>query len=203
MQAVILAGGPLTDYTMVQVPADALLICADRGVRYAEQLGLHPDVMLGDFDSYGSIPAGEAVQVYPKEKDDTDLMLACRYAVEKGVKSVTIYGGLGGRLDHTIANLQALRWLAEHGVWAELLSENNRASLQFPGTRQYPGRAGWNFSLFAMTEQCILTTTGVQYPLTHGTLQANFPLGISNSILQELASVTVEEGILLVIASRD
>ena len=158
---------------------------------------------LGDFDSYGSIPAGEAVQVYPKEKDDTDLMLACRYAVEKGVKSVTIYGGLGGRLDHTIANLQALRWLAEHGVWAELLSENNRASLQFPGTRQYPRRAGWNFSLFAMTEQCILTTTGVQYPLTHGTLQANFPLGISNSILQELASVTVEEGVLLVIASRD
>ena len=52
MQAVILAGGPLTDYTMVQVPADALLICADRGVRYAEQLGLHPDVMLGDFDSW-------------------------------------------------------------------------------------------------------------------------------------------------------
>ena len=94
MQAVILAGGPLTDYTMVQVPADALLICADRGVRYAEQLGLHPDVMLGDFDSYGSIPAGEAVQVYPKEKDDTDLMLACRYAVGKGVKSVLIYGGL-------------------------------------------------------------------------------------------------------------
>ena len=68
MQAVILAGGPLTDYTMVQVPADALLICADRGVRYAEQLGLHPDVMLGDFDSYGSIPAGKRYRFIPKKR---------------------------------------------------------------------------------------------------------------------------------------
>ena len=84
-RAVIFGGAPVS---MADLPAElppyALCVCADAGLRAAQQLGIQPDFVVGDFDSLGSVPAGGNVVTYPAEKDDTDLLLAARYAVAQG-----------------------------------------------------------------------------------------------------------------------
>ena len=42
-----------------------------------------------------------------------------------------------------------------------------------------------------------VTETGVQYPLTDGTLANGFPMGVSNHILEDEAAVSVRHGALL------
>ena len=112
-KAVILCAGAFTDLMTPMEKGDCL-IAADGGVRHAQRLGLTPDAILGDFDSLGYTP--ENATVFPVEKDDTDALLAIRHALSMGFTEIHLYGGLDGkRLDHTLANLQALQFIADHG----------------------------------------------------------------------------------------
>ena len=201
---VIFAGAPVQSDVQPTVPNASIYVCADAGVKLAQALGIRPDWIVGDFDSLGSVPKGENVAVYPSEKDDTDLVLAAKYAVSKGCDRLVFYGALGGRLDHTIANLQLLRMLADWGVQGVLVDENHRITLQRGGTVCYPRCEGMYFSLFSLTEQCRdVTLEGVAYPLSHGMLTASVPLGVSNEIVAAEARVTVGSGDLLVVFAKD
>ena len=189
-QAVIFAGAPVQPEQQPPVPAADLYVCADAGVKLAQALGVVPDWIVGDFDSLGSVPEGENVEPFSPMKDDTDILLAAKYALSKGCRRLVFYGALGGRLDHTVANLQMLRFLADHGAQGVLVD--------------HARRDGMYFSLFAMTEQCEdVTLEGVAYPLCHGKFSNAFPLGVSNEILAENAVVTVGRGDLLVVYARD
>ena len=99
-----------------------LVIAADGGYDHLIELGLRADIALGDFDSVTSHEIWDdnicEKFTYPPEKDDTDMLLAIRLGLSKGYHSFAIYGGLGGRLDHTIANIQALAYLATNGAQA-------------------------------------------------------------------------------------
>jgi thiamine pyrophosphokinase len=141
--------------------------------------------------------------VHPAQKDDTDTMLAVRHACEKKFSQVWIYGGLGGRLDHTLANVQVLCYLAGQGVVGTLVGETDRVTMQLGGTvRRYPRREGWYFSLFSFSETCSgVSVSGVEYPLCHGVLRRDFPLGVSNHILEDAAEISLQTGILLVVES--
>lgn len=210
-RAVLFGGAPVS---MADLPAElppyALCVCADAGLRAAQQLGIQPDFVVGDFDSLGSVPAGGNVVTYPAEKDDTDLLLAARYAVAQGCRELVFYGALGGRLDHTIANLQMLRLLADADTAGILIDAGHRVTLQRGGmwnSRQVyrkPQTGKWYLSLFAMTPVCEgITSAGVAYPLEHGTLRASYPLGVSNEILGEQAEISVEKGDLLVVQAKN
>ncbi len=202
---VIFAGAPVDPRLQPPVPEASLYLCADGGLRLAKALGIDPDWTFGDFDSYGSVPEGTRVSVYPAGKDDTDTMLAAKYAVEKGCTTVLIYGGLGGRLDHTFANIQLLRWLAEQGVQGILLDHLHWITVQTKGTKTYPKWEGEAyFSLFSLTEKCTdVTLEGVAYPMTGGTFTADFPLGVSNQIVAPTARVHLGTGVLLVVRCRE
>lgn len=202
--AVIFGGAPVILDQQPPVPKADWYLCADAGVRLAEAMGITPHRMIGDFDSLGQVPEGEYVTVYSPEKDDTDLMLAAKFAMAQGCDTLWFYGALGGRLDHTVANLQMLRFLAAHRVQGILVDENHWVTLQWDGTVRYPKRTYPYFSLFSMTETCEdVTLRGTAYPLEHGRLCGTFPLGVSNQILEEEAVVTVGSGELLVIYARD
>ena len=83
--------------------ADKFIICADRGLKHARELGLTPDLIVGDFDSLGYSPDAECeILSFKPEKDDTDLMIALKQALKRGFKSIDIYAALGGRLDHPL-----------------------------------------------------------------------------------------------------
>ena len=178
---------------------DDLILCADAGYALAKRLGLRPDAVIGDFDS-GDAPADENVIRHPVIKDDTDMILCARYALEMGVTEFLIVGGLGGRLDHTLANLQALGWLAARGARAELCDGKTRVwalrgdSIRIPRT---PGK----LSLFALDGVCEgIWSRGVKYPLEGAALTPLFPLGMGNDFTADEAEIGVEKGTLLVIA---
>ena len=132
-------------------------------------------------------------------------MLAVKQALSLGAEEIQIYGGLGGRFDHAIANVQTLRYLSEHGAVGSLCDAQNWMTVQTTGTvRQYPRRDGWYFSLLSLSDTCTgVTITGAKYCLQNGTLHANFPLGISNEIVVEQAEISLQTGTLLVLYTKD
>lgn len=199
----ILAGGPEKGLPCRPVPPDAYILCADSGLHLAERLSLAPDLVLGDFDSLGAVPESLPHITVPVEKDDTDTMLAARVALEKGFRDIRIYGAFGGRLDHTIANLQTLEYLRNAGADAVLIGTENLAFLMLSGeARRIPRQDGWSLSLFSWSPECTgVTAKGVFYPLENGTLTRDFPLGVSNSVTAEEAEITCGSGVLLVVCS--
>ena len=113
-KCVIFAGGDFEIADFAERDRGLFAICADGGYRHAESVGLKPDVFIGDFDSFdGLLPENIEVHRSVPEKDDTDTMLAVKYAIENNFNYIIIYGGLGGRFDHTFANIQTLIYAFE------------------------------------------------------------------------------------------
>lgn len=177
-----------------------LLIAADGGLASLERLGEEPDLVVGDFDSLGRVPRGEKVTVLPREKDDTDTMYALRLGLERGFRRFLIYGGLGGRLDHTVANLQTLVYLNRQGAFGLLAGEGMCAVAVTEGTLVFPaGLRGYCSVFSAMGEAGGVTLEGLKYPLDRADLTGAFPLGVSNEFTGVPARVRVEKGTLLVL----
>lgn len=191
------AGG----FSSLAEPVDStdLIIAADGGLRHLEALGLTPHVILGDFDSLGYVP--ENARVFPVEKDDTDSILAIRLGLERGYRRFLLYGALDGdRLDHTVANLQSLLFLLDHGAQGYLIGLRATATALERGCLSFPAEARGHLSLFALDGDAAgVTLEGLKYPLQNGILSARFPLGVSNRFLGCPASLRVAQGSLLVI----
>lgn len=110
------------------------VIAVDGGFASLAAVGCAPDLAIGDFDSLGYVPEGVEVLAFPPEKDASDMELALGEAVARGADAVEVYGALGGRLDHTLANLQLLASFAERGLTVTAVGERERiAFLVGPG----------------------------------------------------------------------
>lgn len=179
-----------------------LVIAADGGLRHTRQLGIAPDLILGDFDSLGFVPEGAAV--HPVEKDDTDAMLAVRQGLDRSFREFVLYGSLDGpRLDHTVANFQTLQFLADRGAKGFLVGLNSIVTVVKNSEITFPAHFRGNFSAFCMgADAQNVTIQGLHYPLENGTLTSGFPLGVSNHFTGKSAAVSVENGSLLLIWDR-
>ena len=184
------------------IGADDVVIAADGGVQHTNRLGLQPQVILGDFDSLCYVPAG--AEVHPVEKDDTDAMLAIKKGLALGCREFVIYGGLDGdRLEHTVANFQALQYLADHDAYGTLVGQKQIVTLLCSGNITFPAYFEGYFSVFCMGKDAKgVTLQGLYYPAENATLTAGFPLGVSNRFVGKEAVVSVEEGSLLLIWER-
>lgn len=185
------------------VGQEDLVIAADGGYRYATALGITPHIVLGDFDSLGFVP--ENGQVFPVEKDDTDAMLAVRRGLERGYKEFVLYGTLDGpRLDHTIANLQTLQFLADRGASGFLVGCDQIATVVCNGCLELPAAYKGTVSVFCMGADARgVTIEGLKYTLQDGVLSAGFPLGVSNAFVGKSGKISVDAGSLLVIYPRE
>lgn len=205
-KCIIFAGGVISDYSFINIEKDDYIICADGGYIHALKLRIKPDCILGDFDTFdkSGLPEDCKVLTYSAIKDYTDTMLAAMHALENGFKHITIYGASGGRFDHTMANVQTLLYVHKKGGTGVMVDENNIISLQTEGKMQYKKREGYYFSLFSLSDSCNgITETGTFYTLKNATLTNDFPLGVSNKIVDDYAEVFLESGTLLVIFSKD
>ena len=180
-----------------------LVIAADGGLTHLQSLSITPDVILGDFDSLGYVPSG--AQVHPVEKDDTDSMLAIKKGLELGCDTFYIYGALDGqRVDHTMANFQALQFLSERGCRGYLIGCRQIATTITDGCLELPDSFGDYLSVFCMGADAVgVTIRGARYELENATLTSGFPLGVSNRFLGKTTTVSVERGTLLLIWNRD
>lgn len=190
-------------------------MCADGGYLHARAEGIRPDIVIGDFDSVSfekitndikNSGWGDSCQVlqYAAEKDDTDTMICLKYAIDQCFDDFIVLGGLGGRLDHTIANLQTMSHAIDCGKTIWFLDGSNRATLRNPGNLTIRKTEGFKISLFAYGDYCEgVFIQGVKYPLENCLLNQSFPLGVSNEFLLEKAEISHSSGKLLVILSHD
>ncbi len=208
--ALVFANGSANDGAAVRralaAVSSSLVVAADGGARVARHYGLTPDIVIGDMDSLSNEEssalhsAGVKFRRFPAEKDQTDLELALRWAVDQGLKDIQIIGGLGGRFDQTMGNVQllALPELAEARV--RLISGNESIWLAKPGNTIIQGEAGDTLSLIPFTAVVHdITTKNLHYPLKGEDLVLGPARGMSNVMETAQAEVTFREGILLIV----
>lgn len=201
----IFGAGEQTSCNISLSPQD-LVIAADGGFDYLESIGLHADYVLGDFDSVQSYYLPSDSIRYPAKKDDTDLMLAVKLGLEKGYTQFVIYGGLGGRLDHTLGNIQVLTYLSRNGAHGILYGEDYTVQVITNGSLSFAkdtpeNTAGNLCSIFSLSDESHnVTIQGFEYEIEGTTLTNGFPLGISNTFTGKKSYISVQKGSLAVVA---
>ena len=200
----IFGAGEHTDCRL-SLNTDDLVIAADGGFDYLNQLGLWADYVLGDFDSVISCDLPSDCMRYPSEKDDTDMMLAIKLGLKKGYKNFAIYGGLGGRLDHTLANIQVLTYLSGHGASGTLYGNDYAIRVITDDTLSFGEEQSENYrgnicSIFSLSDICVnVTIQGFKYETENITMTNAFPLGISNEFTGRKSFIHVEKGTIAVL----
>lgn len=191
------------------------LIAADGGANCIMDSGFLPQVLIGDLDSINpenlEICRKQGTQIipYPSEKDETDLELALTYAVEfiekkkaemeeQRVKEIFLLGATGGRIDHLLGNLSLMIGFFKRGYRIHMKDPDQELWL-LQGQGNLQGKKGQKLSLIPVTEQAIVRTEGLYYPLYEESLRQDSPRGISNVFLGEDALIEVSKGTVLVI----
>ncbi len=182
-----------------EIKENDIIIAADSGIINTQKFNIKPNYIIGDFDSLGYTPTDSNVIIHPIEKDDTDTMLAVKLGFENGFKNFRIFGGIGGRLDHTYANIQTATYIAEKGGKAVFYGVKENFTViknnQITFDKGYEG----NISIFALEDCHNVNIKGTYYELENGFLSVNFPLGTSNKFNNQEATISVEQGKLLII----
>lgn len=191
--------GPLPE-----LPSNALVIAADGGLNHARAMGINVDFVIGDFDSLvGEIPQSGDVVRLPPQKDDPDLLSALKVGWNRGAREFHIIGALGGRIDHTIANIQLLALIAQHGGIGFLYGNGFIVTAMCDGRldfQAWSSGVGRMVSVFSHDDQSHgVTERGLKYELTDATLTNTVVRGLSNEFCDNTpASIDVSDGTLIV-----
>lgn len=210
MKTLILTNGAYGDYSFCNNASKYdYIICADGGMKHCRHLNLIPHLIVGDFDSANEIDLiyYEALQIpverFSSHKDETDTELALAYAVAKGATEITIWGGIGSRLDHTLGNVHLLFSGLKQGVKVTLKNHQNTVCM-IKDEIILEGKVGQIVSLIPFSEKVEqITTEGLAYGLQDAVLYAGSPIGVSNYMISHQAKVTIKKGFLLIILAED
>lgn len=213
MRTVIFANGRLSDPLLDRglLRPDDWIIAADGGTAHCRELGVVPAVVIGDLDS---TPADEierlkanGVQIirHPRRKDETDLELAMMHAVQAGADEILILGAMGDRWDQTIANLLLLSLVDLPSGRALIVDGRQQVGLLRAGEAfVVRGLPGDTVSLLPIAGDAGgITTDGLEYALRGSTLRFGATRGVSNLLLTTEASISLQEGKLLVVLIRE
>lgn len=189
----------------IQPSSDDLVIAADGGYVFAKQCKITVDLVLGDFDSLPALPPEDTeTVVLPPEKDDTDMVAALREGWLRGFRTFHIYGGTGGRLDHTLANIQCIAALACHGGRGYLYDRDVIITAICNDSIAFPASSKGTISVFCHSETATgVFETGLKFPLANATLSNTYPLGISNEFTGVPSSISVQNGTLVILYPKN
>ncbi|MCI9296683.1 MAG: thiamine diphosphokinase [Lachnospiraceae bacterium] len=178
---------------------DDLVIAADAGLNYLEEKKIVPDLIVGDFDTLQYVPRGKNVLKLPAEKDDTDMSIAIKEGIRAGYGKFHIYCGTGGRIDHTIANLQMLSYLSEHGKQGLLFDKDCVLTAITDREIFFEKIDSGYISIFSCSDRSVgVYLRRLKYELHDATLTNSFPLGVSNEFNGMESSIAVKKGTLLI-----
>ncbi len=200
----IFGAGDRSSHT-IELSPDDLVIAADGGFDYLEEIGLRADIVLGDFDSVVSYDLPSDAIRYPKDKDDTDMMIAVKLGLEKGYKEFAIFGGLGGRLDHTLGNIQLLTYISKQGAAGTLYCDDYAIQVVNAGSIVLGKDTTFNVagnlcSVFALDRHCHnVTIQGLKYEVTGADWYNHLPIGVSNEFTGKRAVVSCTKGSIAVL----
>lgn len=189
----------------INVNDEDFVIAADGGYTHLCKQNITPNLLLGDFDSYeGSLPCGIETLRYPIEKDETDMYLAYLEGKKRGYTDFLIYGALGGRLDHTLANISLLFAINSADGCHGIISDGNTeiSVITDGGEAIYDESEVGSISVFAIGGNAEgVTVSGLKYEAKDVTLRESFALGVSNSFIGKKAGISVRRGSILIVRS--
>lgn len=203
---IILGAAEIHDYSQIRpkIAEDDFIVCADGGQKHLESLGLKADLYLGDFDSSEKPDTDTETLTYPVEKDDTDTMLAVKEGIRRGCRNFVIFGGMGGRFDHTFANIQTLLFADKKGANAILADENNFAFILRNDKAFIERNVNEKVSFFPLNGPAHgVTIEGFYYEVDNISLFPYDTLATSNFVIAPQGRVTVKKGTLLVVISKE
>ncbi len=210
-KCILIGAGDLT-MGELSVANDDYVIAVDGGLSYCSILNVEPDLILGDFDSVSEqekLAVEQLKQTVPEKicqlpvcKDDTDMLAAIKKGLELGYTDFRIYAATGGRFDHTLANIQCLLYLKNHGAVGYLVDGMGMVLVLQNESVHFRKELEGTMSLFALTGEAKgVNIRGMKYPLENAVITNDFPIGISNEFIGEAAEVSVEDGELVCMIS--
>lgn len=191
---------------------DDRLIGVDKGAEWLIEHDIVPDYILGDFDSAANDfltktkeKYGEKISIFPSEKDETDTELGMRFAISLQPKEIIIFGGTGSRLDHVLANIHVLLQGEEQNIPSSIVDSHNRIQMLLAKQKKDLSKGDYDYvSLLPFSDEVTgITIQGFKYLIENGSMKKGTPYGISNEIIHEKGTIYIENGILLVIESKD
>lgn len=206
MKGLILCAAPEWDdaFAAARAKEADCILCADGGYLRALSAGIKPDVLMGDFDSCSIERVADLEKiVYPVRKDDTDLILGLRYMAEHGYEEVEVLGCFGGRQDHALGNIQSILFGQNIGLKVTLLDPRNRIFAVTEGVTEIEREENSYVSFLCIGAPCEgITLEGFSYPLQDAVLTAEYPIGVSNEIVEPKARITIRKGTLICVIAR-
>jgi thiamine pyrophosphokinase len=211
LHTVIVANGTLSNPQSARrkIEGAVRVIAANGGAQHCRDLQVVPDLVVGDLDSLtpemveALRASGARIERHPSHKDETDLEIAVRRALEDGAQQVIVLGAMGARWDQSIANLLLLAH-PDHAADIRLIDHRHELSIVRGGeTRQLQGTPGDTVSLLPLAGDAAgIRTKGLEYPLKGDTLHFGSTRGVSNVLQNAEASVSLEHGLLACVIIR-
>jgi thiamine pyrophosphokinase len=206
----IVANGSLSEKFCAEIKNANIIIGVDRGAYWLLQHTITPDIAVGDFDSCTKKEFEEIkkrvsdIQTFKADKDFIDTELAVDVALGKKSQEIIIYGGTGTRFDHTMATVSLLERCMRLKISAELRDETNVIQLIGRGRTIIKRREGYRYvSIIPYTKEIVVSLKQLKYPLNYKKIVQGMTLGVSNEFKGSEATVTIHEGLALVIQSKD
>ena len=196
----IVGAGDMTSRRLQPKAAD-LLIGADGGYLSLSQLGLRPDLVIGDMDSYHGQVIGVPLLRFPVRKDDTDLSLALKLGKNQGYRRFKIFGSTGGqREDHFIAALQLMGGWSKKGYSLQLIAPDYTIYALTDSSLLISSKPGYTVSVFSHSAQSLgVSLKGLDYEAENINLCHGLPLGVSNAMGPAgRAVISVKKGTLFI-----
>lgn len=198
MRCVIISGSPDTNVEEIKslCTSDDFIVCADSGYSFAKKAGLTPNLIIGDFDSLKEeLPQNTEVVKLNTHKDDTDTEHCVMECIRRGYKDFLLLGSIGGRTDHTFANIATLAFLSEYNYNGIARNNGEEIRILKEGSYEMNNKKGLIFSVFPYgCESVNVTYKGAEYMLNNKTLTYNVSRGISNVFVDDEAKITINRG---------
>lgn len=210
MKTCIFLNGSIYDYEDIKQKIESEnydnIICADGGANHVYKMGLTPGYIIGDLDSVDPQiveyykEKGVEFKKFPEKKDETDSELCIILAEMLGSKEVDLYAALGGRIDHTLANVKLLDYMRRKGITPRIITEDEILYLVHNGSLNVKGNKGDTLSVIPIRGDAAgITLYNLEYPLNNFTMDYAQPIGISNVMLGDECTVEVKNGSAIVV----
>ena len=189
------------DFTNFFYNKSDFIIAADGGYDYLKKINVTPNILLGDFDSIKIIPDSKQKKIkFKPEKDFTDIYAAIKLGIKSGCEIFHIYGALGKRFDHSLANIQLLVYLSQNKFKAFLHYKNKLITAITDTNIFFSKQKKGVISIFSHTNKSYgVYIKNLKYELDNVTLTNIFPLGISNEFIGKKSFISVKSGTLIII----
>ena len=182
------------------------IICADGGANHTYNMDIIPDYIIGDLDSVEAEivnhyeNCGVRFEKFPSKKNETDTELCIYLADKLKAKEIHFIGALGGRIDHTIANINLLYYVRQMNIVPKIISEKEQVHIATNEEITIYGNKGDAISVIPINGDAKrVTLTNLEYPLNNYDMKFYLPLGISNVMLNKECKLKVENGSILII----